>query len=268
MFDESLSEAWSRRYGNEPPEDAPKELARLLSHRSVRRFSEREVPEATVQTLMAAAQSAATSSNLQLWSAVSVQDPKRREQIAELCADQTQIHQAGWFFAFLADHNRLVQAALAAGEKPDALDFNEFYTMAVVDASLAAERMVCAAEALGLGICYIGALRNHPRKVCDLLNLPKGTFGVFGLCIGWPNEGETAAIKPRLTQEAVWFREQYDQSVGADEYHPRMTAFYEEQGMKGEFTWAARSGRRATLPKMSGRDTLKAFLAEQGMDIR
>ena len=78
-----------------------------------------------------------------------------------------------WFFAFLIDHYRLRRCAALVGEECRGLDFNEFYTMAVVDASLAAERMVCAAEAVGLGICYIGALRNDPYAVAELLRAAK-----------------------------------------------------------------------------------------------
>src|SRR5690606_850451 len=104
MFEESPSLAWQKRYGSEAV-DLP-DVGRLFNHRSVRDFSDEPVSESVVRGLVGAAQSAATSSNLQLWSMVSVQDPVRRGEIARLCADQKQVHNAGWFFAFLADHHR------------------------------------------------------------------------------------------------------------------------------------------------------------------
>lgn len=233
----------------------------------MRRFTGEPVEEATVSALVAAAQSASTSSNLQLWSVVSVQDPARREAVAQLCADQRQIREAAWFFAFLADHRRLQVAAAAVGESALGLDYNEFYTMAVIDAALAAERMVCAAESIGLGCCYIGALRNDVDGVRELLGLPTGTVGLFGLCLGWPEPASLGEIKPRLGQEEVWFRERYSEADVA-EYDERMRGFYERQGMKGDATWSMRSGRRVDEHHLTGREALKPFLEEQGFDRR
>lgn len=268
MFDESAAEAWRLRYGV----DAPKlpDLGRFLNHRSVRKFRPDPIPEETMAGLVAAAQSAATSSNLQLWSIVSVQDPDRRNAIAELCSNQNQVRQAAWFLAFLADVYRLEQAAAQVGIETAGTDTTEFLIMACVDAALAAERMVCAAESLGIGICYIGALRNDPAGVQKLLGLPAGTFGVFGLCLGWPEEPLTAAIKPRLAQSNVWHRERYETSVDVSDYDMRMRAFYESQQMKGEVTWSMRSGRRADGSKksMGGREHLAGWLASQGMGRR
>lgn len=130
MFHETFAQAWQLRYGAPPRGDHPS-LARFLAHRSVREFSSEPVPEETVTALVGCAQSAATSSNLQLWSIVSVQERKRRDRIAELCSNQQQIREAAWFFAFCADHHRLARAARALGEDPEGLQYMEFYTMAV-----------------------------------------------------------------------------------------------------------------------------------------
>lgn len=267
MFDESAFEAWRRRYGTDPPFELPPVDA-FLRHRSVRRYRPDPIPESTVSALIACAQSAATSSNLQLWSVVSVQDPERRETLARLCADQDQIRTASWFLCFLADHYRLRRAARAAGESASGLDFTEYLLMAVIDAALAAERLVCAAEFLGIGICYIGALRNRPRDVQELLELPDGVVGLFGLCLGYPDEAEPAAIKPRLSQRAVWFRERYDPDPDTAEYDRRMRPFYEEQRMKGDVTWSMRSGRRVDDHHLSGREVWRDYLLERGFARR
>lgn len=266
MFDESPSEAWRLRYESEPP--ALPDLGRFLNHRSVRRFKPDPIPDSMLEGLIAAAQSAATSSTLQLWSVVSVQDPGRREEIAKLCADQKQVRNCAVYLCFMADHYRLKQAAALHGEECEGLGHTEFFTMAVIDAALAAERLVCAAESLGLGICYIGALRNDADGIKEFLNMPEGTFGLFGLCLGWPEEPLRANIKPRLPQEAVWFKERYDQEVGVAEYDERMRAFYESEQMKGDVTWSARSGRRVDLHHMTGRETLLEFLQRQGFLLR
>jgi len=266
MFDETPEQAWQKRYGS-TVQSLPA-LGKLLNHRCVRKYKSDPISDDTIEALVAAAQSAGTSSNLQLYTLISVQDPVRREAIAKLCEPNPQILTASWFFGFFADHYRLKQAANAAGEEALGLDFTEFYTMAVIDAALAAERMVCAAESLGIGICYIGGLRNQPEGVKDLLGLPDGLFGLFGLCLGYPEEPLTAEIKPRLGQGAIWFREQYDLQPDIEEYNARMRAFYESQKMKGDVNWSARSGRRADEHHLTGRETQKQFLESQGFSRR
>lgn len=267
MFSETFAEAWQARYGEEPGTitDA---LAPFLRHRSVRAYADKPVDVSLISHLIGAAQSAATSSNLQLWSVISVQDPERRQSLAELCADQKQIKTAPWFFAFFADHYRLRKAAQEVGENAEGLDYAEFFIMACIDAALAAERFVCAAESVGLGICYIGALRNQPAEVAKLLNLPSGVFGAFGLCLGYPDESRPTEIKPRLDQDAIWFRETYDQNATTEAYDERMRAFYESQSMKGDATWRMRSGRRADNDHLSGREVLREWLAERGFNRR
>jgi len=263
MFEEGFSEAWHKRFGSDPGFEIP-EIARLLTHRSVRKYSRREVSEDTARALVAAAQSAATSSNLQLWSVVSVEDREKRESIAQLCDNQKQVLEAPWFFAFCADHYRLNHVAPDDGIACAGLDYTEFFTMAVIDASLAAERMVCAAEALGLSICYIGALRNDPQAVADLLGFPPGVFGVFGLCVGYPADGVVAQIKPRLAPRSIWFRDRYDENVDVDEYNDRMAQFYESNQMRGDVNWVARSGRRTDNHHLTGREVLFEWLRKRG----
>jgi nitroreductase len=272
MFDESFATAWHARYGTPPPalDDAvAATLAPFLTHRSVREFdTERPIPEALVRGLVAAGQSAATSSNLQLYSLVSIQEPARRERIAELCAGQQQIRDAAWVFAVCIDHHRLRAAAEAAGQAPTGLAYTEYLLMAAVDAALAAERMATAAERLGIGICYIGALRNDAPAVAELLALPDGVFGLFGFCLGYPSATCTAEIKPRLAQEAVWFRERYDPQPDTAEYDERMRAHYQRRGQNPDVTWAMRSGRRTDDQHLSGRHILGPWLEERGIARR
>lgn len=262
-FSESVVEAWRRRYSVDPPRELP-DLGAALNHRSVRKFSPEPISDAIKAGLIASAQSAATSSNLQLWTVIDVNE--RRDEIAHLCADQKQIQSAAWFLAFIADHQRIREAGKAVGEECLGLDYAEFFVMAIVDAALAAERMVTTAESIGIGSCYIGALRNHPVEVGELLNLPDGTFGVFGLCFGYPAEPMTAAIKPRLPQSAVWHRETYQRDVSAEvaEYDEQMREFYAGQKMTGDTTWSMRSGRRVDEHHLTGREVLLEHLRAQG----
>ncbi|RYG47136.1 NADPH-dependent oxidoreductase [bacterium] len=265
-MNESFTEAWQARYGAEPGFELP-ELAGFLRHRSIRRYTGEPIPEPLERTLYAAAQSAATSSNLQLYSIVKVQAPERREKMAELTHNRPHVEECALFLAFVADLHRLRSAAIAHDEPAEALGSTEFYTMACVDAALAAERLVTAAEAAGLGICYIGGLRDRPAEVKEFLHLPPLAFGLFGLCIGWPHPEAGAEIKPRLPQHSVVFEETYPASVDLEEYDARMRGFYESQAMKGEFAWTARSARRAGTKALGPRSGQRGFLDEQGLGV-
>ena len=81
------------------------------------------------------------------------------------------------------------------------------FVIATVDVALAAQNAVVAAESLGYGICYIGAVRNDPQTVSDLLELPEDVYPVFGLCIGVPDQDPE--VKPRLPLDLVLREETY-----------------------------------------------------------
>ena len=93
MFEETFAEAWQKRFGEDPATQPFDPL--FLRHRSVRDFSAREIPDSVIRALIGAAQSAATSSNLQLWSVISIQDRELRERVAQAAADQMMMHGAG-----------------------------------------------------------------------------------------------------------------------------------------------------------------------------
>ncbi len=51
---------------------------------------------------------------------------------------------------------------------------------------LPCQNSALAAESLGLGICYIGAIRNDPKQIREFFDLPDLVFPVFGMTLGWP----------------------------------------------------------------------------------
>src|SRR5688500_2690396 len=112
------SEALAARYGADalPPAGPWNEtIGVMLSHRSVRRFLPTPVPEGTLETMIAAAQSASTSSNLQAWSVVVVEDPAKRQALARIAANQKHIEQCPLYMVFVADLSRLERIGVAHG---------------------------------------------------------------------------------------------------------------------------------------------------------
>ncbi len=245
-------------------------LALLLSHRSVRGFLPDALPEGTLEALVAAAQSAATSSNLQTWSVVAVTDPAARQEMAAIAGNQKHVEVCPLFLVFLADTSRNARLAEAEGTELAGLPYLEAFLVAAIDAALAAQNAVVAAESLGLSTVYIGALRNDVTRVAALLGLPKGVAPVFGLCVGHAAPGREGQVKPRLPQEAVLHHGTYDADDAGHRaaYDPRMTEFSRRNEMAAD-SWTQRViARLGTLRALHGRDKLKEALIGLGFPLR
>ena len=240
-------------------------LATQLGHRTVRRYLTDPLADHVVPTLVAAAQSAPTSSNLQLWSVVAVTDPARKDRLAALAGGQDHVRTAPLLLVWLAD----VARARALGEREvvrlEATDYLETTVVAFLDAALAAQNAVVAAESLGLGTVYIGALRNHPAQVAAELGLPEGVVAVVGLVVGHPDPAGGERVKPRLPQAAVLHAERYhgDQAEHVAAYEERIAPFYRAEGLDGG--WHDRVVDRLRVPgALRGRAHLRPTLAALG----
>ena len=85
---------------------------------------------------------------------------------------------------------------------------------AAVDAALAMQTFILAAEATGLGCCPISVIRNHADAAGEILGLPDKVFPVAGLCVGWPaREGH---ISLRLPPAVTLHRDHYDDAALAE----------------------------------------------------
>lgn len=242
-------------------------LDTLLAHRSVRAYLPDVVPPGTVELLVAAAQSAASSSNLQPWSVVAVEDPARKARLAALAGNQKQILQAPLLLLWIVDHQRLTRIGERIGTPADGLHFLESFLLGAVDTSLAAQNAVVALESIGLGSCYIGGIRNKPAEVAAELGLPPQSFALFGLTVGYPDPAAPAAVKPRLPQDAVLFREQYgvaDSPSAIAVYDERLRSFQREQRMP-ERNWSEQASQRVRgADSLAGRDVLRDVLNSLG----
>jgi nitroreductase len=252
-------------------EALPNTLETLLGHRSVRAFTASPLSEGTLEWLVAAAQSAANSANQQTWSVVAVQDEARKQRLSVLAGNQAHIREAPLFLAWLVDLSRLRRLSERAQSPGEGLDYLETFLVGVVDAALAAQNAVTAAEALGLGTVYIGGLRNRPTEVAEELALPHSTFAVFGLCVGHPDPARPTAIKPRLPQSSVLFREQYRSGSieeEIDSYDAVMNAFYASQRQPAKLWSQVAVDRIASVASLRGRDRLREALAKLGFPLR
>jgi nitroreductase len=262
------------RYGEGtelPPGLTNPVLDLLLSHRSIRAFSDRPLPEGTIPTLVAAAQSAPTSSNLQTWSVVTVQDAARRQRLHDLAGRQKFILQAPLLMLWMADLSRLDRLGAARGTDMPALETIEMFMVAALDAAFAAQNALVALESLGLGGVYIGQMRQNPEAVAKELNLPPNVVALFGLSVGWPDPNVVTEVKPRLPQSVVLHTEQYSaegEQEGIPQYDETLQEFSQAHGM-GAVDWSRRALTRAgPLSGLSGRDRMQEFLKALGFGLR
>jgi nitroreductase len=245
-------------------------LALQLGRRSTRLFLPDPVRDDQLEAIVAAAQAAPTSSNLQAWSVVVVRDPARKQRLAELAGEQRWVAEAPVVLVWLADLGRARRLAARAGRPLEGADYLETTLLGVIDTALAAQNAIVAAESLGLGSTCVGAMRNHPEEVARELGLPAHTFAVFGLAVGRPDPAEAAGVKPRLPRSAVLHLEQYDAAAadaGVTEYDGLLASYDGRYGRSG--TWSERVlNRLASRTSLVGRDRMRSSLERLGWPSR
>jgi len=271
---EAVTQALRARYGSDLPDIGDSwngVLANLLAHRSVRAYRPDPVPERTVETLVAAAQSAPSSSNLQTWSVIVVEDEARKARLAEFAGSQKHIVEAPLFLVWLADLSRAERLAQRSGHPDDGLPFLETFLVAVIDAALAAQNAVVAAESLGLGSVYIGAIRNKPVAVAQELGLPANVVAAFGLCVGYPDATRPARVKPRLRQDVVIHHERYSDAgdeTGIAAYDATLRGFQTSEGLPAIGWTEAVLKRLGSVRSLNGRDRLVEEVRALGFPLK
>lgn len=236
-------------------------INQLRSHRSIRKYTPRPIDEALFLQLIEAGQSSATSSFLQGATIIRVRDREKRSTLAQLSGNR-HVETAAEFLVFCADLRRAGNCC-EKYDKPFHGSYTEQFIITTIDATLMAQNVVVAAESAGLGICYIGGVRNHPREISDLLALPEGVYPVFGLCLGYPDQDPE--VKPRLPVRVVLKEDSYNDEGDAaliDEYDEQVREYYRTRAGGGHgIAW---SEQVATLLSEKMRPHMRQFLAEQG----
>jgi nitroreductase len=260
--------------------DAPDSpwLRQVLMRRTQRRYIDRAVPDALVRLLLAAAFSASSKSDFQQASALWLKDRVRRDRLAALFPDMPWISAAPVFLVFFGDSRRLAQLGeWRLGElrdtTPDSGALEEFFN-ATVDAALALQTCVLAAETLGLGTCPISVLRNRIAEVAAILELPDKVFPVAGLCLGYP--AQQGFISMRLSPDTTVHRDRYDDSrlvETVSSYDRRRDARFSIKdrqrdparfGQAEFYGWSEDKARQAMVPEGEG---FAAYLRAHGFTL-
>ncbi|WP_375191473.1 oxygen-insensitive NADPH nitroreductase [Marinobacter sp.] len=238
----------------------------LKSHRSIRKFTDQKIPPELLRELIRAGQCAASSNHVQAYSVIHVIDRENRRRIAELAGGQDYIAECADFLVFCADMRRSTDAAERAGAQVTR-GMTEQLLVATIDASLMAQNVAIAAESEGLGLCYIGGIRNNPAEVSEILRLPEHVYPVFGMCLGYPDQ--TPEIKPRLPVEAILRQDYYanarDEELVAG-FDRTMNEYYRVRtGGNKDTTW---SEQLKPLFTAKLRPHMREFLRKCGFEMK
>jgi nitroreductase len=210
MSDDLLT-ALKQRFGedySEPCTHPDTALARqILARGSVRAYSDRAVDASLLDLLSATALAASSKSDFQQVAIINVADDALRRDIGAQIPAMPWVVAAPVFLVFCGDARRIEKIGALHGAPVRNSHLEGFFN-ATVDAALAMQTFILAAESAGLGCCPISAVRNKGEQVCKLLGLPNLVFPVAGLCVGHPLG--PARITPRLPPSAACHRDRYD----------------------------------------------------------
>ena len=264
------------RYGFdlEIPTDVPDGVKALLNRRVIRKYKTSPISEQTMALLLSAAQSAPTKSNLQQYSIVIIRDPEVRSAVAELVPSMPWVRNAPIIAIFLGDVRRIRKLAEIRGHTYQNNNADTFMN-AAVDAALAMQCFITAADHLGLGTCPISYVRNRIDDLAEILDLPDGVFPISGLCVGYPDDA--GYVSMRLPQKVVVHQDLYnddDLETDVKDYDdrnhkrfaltPTKQRHTDKYGVLEKCTWSENVARQLSLPERAG---FADYLKRKGINL-
>lgn len=165
-------------------------------HRSVRQFKDEPLSKETVEKLVKAGQMASTSSYVQAYSIIGITDPEIKQALKEVSGQQHVVDN-GYLFVYVIDYYRhsLINQETQGNMQPS-FESAEGLLVGTIDVALAAQNVALTAEDMGLGIVYLGSLRNDVGRVSEILNLPEHVFPLF---VVWLSVFRVMTIKVHLS---------------------------------------------------------------------
>lgn len=182
------------------------EIARQLNHRTIRALTAQPLSQEIIDTLVNVARHTATSQFQQAFSIISITDPELKAAIRKI-TKQSYVGANGHLFIFVADEYRNATIGQEMGNAHHSLGNTDRTIAAFSDAILAVQNTVNAAESMGLGTVILGSILNDAAQLIELLQLPKLTFPVLGLEVGYPDQ--EPQLKPRLPENFMHFQNTY-----------------------------------------------------------
>jgi len=216
--------------------------AMLLNRRTIRKYKPEPVDPMMLEDLLKRACRASTTGNMQVYSIVITRDQARKQELAPLHFNQKMVTEAPLVLTFCADFNRFSKWCTGRNALPGYDNFLSFLT-AAIDALLVAQTFCIAAEAEGLGICYLGTTTYTADKIIETLELPAGVVPVTTVTAGWPAEKPEQV--DRLPLEAVIHNETYHDYSSSD-----LDNYYSEKERRNDSQQFIKENNKETLAQV------------------
>jgi nitroreductase len=178
----------------------------IYQHRSIRQYKSDPIPEEVLDRVLSAGSRASSSGNMQPYSIIVTTDEEIKKELLPHHFNQTMVMDAPVLLTFCSDFNRM-RLWLEQNNAPENFDNFMSFLIGMIDATLASQNVALAAEAEGLGICYMGTTLASNHKICDVLELPKHVVPVVGFSLGYPDE--QPGLRDRLPMDGIIHREKY-----------------------------------------------------------
>lgn len=202
----------------------------LTKRGSVRDYSDKEISNELLEDLLEQAAQASSTGNMQTYSVVVTREEEMKKRLAPLHFYQRMITGAPVVLTFCADYNLFTRWCKERNAEPGYDNFLSFYC-ATIDATIWAQTFCVAAEAAGLGICYLGTTTYNAKEIAEVLGLPSLVLPVTTITVGYPLEAPK--VSDRLPIKSLIHHEKYeekdiDQAFSAKEALPEMQQYVKE----------------------------------------
>jgi len=214
----------------------------LLNRRTIRNYSDKDIDDSLLKKILAAGLRTSTTGNMQVYSIIVTRDREKKKELLPLHFNQKMVTEAPVLLTFCADFNRFSKWCRLRKAEPGYDNFLSFMT-AAIDALLVAQTVCIAAEASGLGICYLGTTTYMAHKIIEVLKLPRGVVPVTTITLGWP--ADIPDQVDRLPLEAVIHRETYHDYSAED-----IERIYSEKEQRADSQQYIRENNKETLAQV------------------
>lgn len=158
------------------------QLEFIFSRRSIRKFKNKTVPGEMIRDLLEAAMAAPSAVARDPWHFIVVTDKEVLDKIADILPNGKMLCDAPAAF-------------VVCGDITKAHDQQEVYMLQ--DLSAATENILLAANALGLGGCWLGINPRQERMagIKEIFKLPDNIIPMCGIVLGWPADKPEARTR-------------------------------------------------------------------------
>jgi F420 biosynthesis protein FbiB-like protein len=202
------------------PDISAADLAGLLrARRSIRRYQPQPVPAEAIERLLATAGWAPSSHNRQPWRFVTIFSLETKTRLARAMAERLEADRladgdpaeavaadTAKSFARITQAPVVVLACLTLADMdsyPDARRAAAERTMAVQSVAMAVQNLLLAAQAEGLGACWMCAPLFCPEVVGRALDLPADWEAQALVTLGYPASGGKPAVRRPIQEMMV-----------------------------------------------------------------